>query len=167
MIRSCMSTQVNIHKSLLIKSIVAPCTSGDLMRKRQISQNSLSDYLYWIKDNLNSEEQGRVVIVDNFCLNILVLLPLVLYYDVAFLTLNIAWVVPVTVMTLSGQDPSLMCIFAPLSSLMAWMISPFLPMMGPTSLPVVRHLRVRLTLGTSPGSWNSVITALESSLDTG
>ena len=28
------------------------------------------------------------------------------------------------------------------------------------TLPVVRHLRVRLTLGTSPGNWNSLITAV-------
>ena len=76
------------------------------------------------------------------------------------LTLKMAWVVPVTVMTRSGQEPSLMCILAPLSSRMLWMISPPFPMIGPTSRPVVRQRSVRLTLGTSPGSSNSAAAAV-------
>ena len=53
--------------------------------------------------------------------------------------LKMALVVPVTVTTRSGQEPSLMWILAPDSSRMLWMISPPFPMIGPTSYRLVRY----------------------------
>lgn len=58
-------------------------------------------------------------------------------------------VLPVTVTILSGQLPSLMLIFAPLSSRNRFTMSPFLPMILPTSLPCMISRMVRVTLGLS------------------
>ena len=59
---------------------------------------------------------------------------------------------PVTVITRSGTAPSLMCILADDSSLMELMISPPLPIIEPTSLPLINILRVRETVvGESDG----------------
>jgi len=58
-------------------------------------------------------------------------------------------VLPVTVTILSGQLPSLMFIFAPLSSLNLLTMSPFLPIILPTSLPCIMSRMVRVTLGLS------------------
>lgn len=66
--------------------------------------------------------------------------------------LRMASVDPVTVTILSGTDPSEMCILAPDSSLILLMISPPLPMMDPTSLPLMIMRMVRVTLGMSLGN---------------
>merc|ERR1719495_2588187 len=47
---------------------------------------------------------------------------------------------PVTVTIRSGHEPSLMLILAPLSSRNLLTISPFLPMMLPTSFPCINSL---------------------------
>lgn len=57
---------------------------------------------------------------------------------------------PVIVTILSGQDPSEMFILAPLSSRNLLTVSPFLPIMLPTSFPCMTSLIVRVTLGESP-----------------
>jgi len=50
---------------------------------------------------------------------------------------RICWLVPITVTIRSGQEPSVILIFAPLSSLNFLTISPFLPIILPTSGLVV------------------------------
>jgi len=54
------------------------------------------------------------------------------------------WLVPITVTIRSGQDPSVMLIFAPLSSLKRLTMSPFLPMILPTSFPCIISLMERV-----------------------
>lgn len=56
---------------------------------------------------------------------------------------RIDWLVPITVTIRSGQDPSVMLIFAPLSSLNRFTISPFLPIILPTSFPCIISLMER------------------------
>ena len=70
--------------------------------------------------------------------------------------LKIDSVGPVTVTILSGIDPSEMWIFAPESSLILLMISPPLPMIDPTSFPVINIRMVRVTLGASAGRGLSI-----------
>jgi len=60
-------------------------------------------------------------------------------------------VFPVTVTIRSGQLPSLMFIFAPLSSRNLLTMSPFFPIMLPTSLPCIMRRMVRVTFGLSEG----------------
>lgn len=74
--------------------------------------------------------------------------------------LKIEVVGPASVMILSGQFPSEILMRAPLSSLIFFTDSPFLPMMLPTSLPCMRSLMVKVTF--SPPS-----TRLESIIMTG
>lgn len=63
--------------------------------------------------------------------------------------LKIDSVFPVTVTILSGQLPSLILILAPLSSRNLFTMSPFFPMMLPTSFPCMMSLIVRVILGLS------------------
>lgn len=65
--------------------------------------------------------------------------------------LKMASVGPVTVTILSGQEPSDMLILAPLSSLNFFILSPFFPMILPTSFPCIINLIVRVTEGPSLG----------------
>jgi len=65
--------------------------------------------------------------------------------------LNMDSVFPVTVTILSGQLPSLMFILAPLSSRNLLTMSPFFPIMLPTSLPCIMSRMVRVTFGLSEG----------------
>ena len=59
---------------------------------------------------------------------------------------------PVTVTIRSGTDPSEICILAPDSSRILLIISPPLPMMEPTSLPLIIIRMVKVTLGVSLGN---------------
>uniref|UniRef100_A0A6B0UPH9 Putative secreted protein n=1 Tax=Ixodes ricinus TaxID=34613 RepID=A0A6B0UPH9_IXORI len=63
--------------------------------------------------------------------------------------LRMASVDPVTVTMRSGHEPSEMLILAPLSSLNFFMLSPFFPMILPTSFPCIIKRTVRVTEGPS------------------
>lgn len=70
--------------------------------------------------------------------------------------MSIASVEPVTVTIRSGTDPSEMWIFAPDSSRILLMISPPLPMIEPTSFPLMIMRIVKVTLGMSLGKGLSI-----------
>lgn len=69
---------------------------------------------------------------------------------------------PVMVMILSGQEPSEMLILAVLSSRILFTVSPFLPIMLPTSLPCISSRRVSVTpMAPSPNSCSQLMVEVE------